>query len=76
MEIYRTITFMNDTPGGGLEVGVKYPIIEINGINTVVDRNGKYHNEPKDSKFLDYCRPYYSLEIAEYDPETRQWRFR
>lgn len=65
MTVYRTITFYNDTPGGGLEVGVKYPIIKIDGVNTIVDRQGRYHTEPEDSRFLDYCQPYYTVEIVD-----------
>lgn len=65
MGVYRTITFMNDTPGGGLQVGVKYPIIKIDGVNTIVDQHGNYHTEPEDSRFLDYCQPHYSLEMVD-----------
>lgn len=65
MTCYRTVIFCNDSPGGGLEVGVQYPIIKIDGVNTIVDRDGRYHTEPEDSRFLDYCQPYYGIEIVD-----------
>lgn len=76
MQVCRTITFLNDTPGAGLEVGIKYPIISVNGINKVVDLFGDYHDEPEDSRFLDYCEPYYSIEIVDWDEQKQAWRIR
>lgn len=76
MQVCRTITFLNDTPGAGLEVGIKYPIIKINGINMIIDKEGNCHKEPEDSRFLDYCQPYYSIKVVEYDSQTKLWRFR
>lgn len=65
MTVYRTITFTDMSPGGGLEVGVKYPIIKVDGIDTIVDSEGRYHSELPDSRFLDACRPIYTVEFSD-----------
>lgn len=65
--VYRTIRFTRMSPGGGLDVGVDYPIIDINGVSVIVDSNGKYHEEGKIGgwRLMNLYAPVYDIKVID-----------